>query len=116
MAMVGSERIWPPPAEGWPTVPFLHCARNMVIRDVAIKDQQLNRGNEKKQTRDNIIQVTQKGWTFGRRSRAQPECSNAIQDRGAIQQLCLRKMTKGNGVKRMKKDTGVTFRKGEDIV
>jgi hypothetical protein len=33
--MVGPGRSWPSPAEGWPAVPFLHGAREMVTEDLA---------------------------------------------------------------------------------
>jgi hypothetical protein len=31
--MVGSGRSWPLPADGWPTVSFLHHARDMIVSD-----------------------------------------------------------------------------------
>jgi hypothetical protein len=49
---------------------------------------------------DNVVEGTQKGRTFGRRHRVQPECNNGIRDQGAIRQLHLRKgTTTGNGIR-----------------
>jgi hypothetical protein len=43
--------------------------------------------------RDNVAREVPKGWTFGKRRRAQPEWNNCIRHQGAIWQLCLRKET-----------------------
>jgi hypothetical protein len=41
----------------------------------------------KTRTRDNVAKGTLKGWTFGKRNRAQPEYNNGIRNRGIKQQL-----------------------------
>jgi hypothetical protein len=65
------------------------------------KGPMVERRRRKRRTRGIVVQGTRKGPTFGRRRRAQPECSNGIRDRGARQRLRPRKeTTTGNGIRR----------------
>jgi hypothetical protein len=82
--VVGLGRSWPPPAEGWPAMPFLHGIRDTVTMD----------------SKDKAVQRTQKGWTNDKRWQKGLECIDGIRDRVTIWQLHLRKeRTTGNGIR-----------------
>jgi hypothetical protein len=88
--MVGPGRSWPSPEEGW----MAWC------KGSSHKGPMVGQRQWKTQTRDNVVQGTQKGWTFSRRHWVQPEYSNGIRDRDVTEQLCLRKDRRtGNGIR-----------------
>jgi hypothetical protein len=68
--MVGPSRSWLLAKDGWPAVPFLHCARDTIIKD-------------------NVVCGIPKGQMFEKKCRARPKRNSEIRDRGLRQQLCL---------------------------
>jgi hypothetical protein len=81
--MVDPGRSWPPSADGWPAVPFLHS-----VREAAIKDRR-SRRNDVKSGPKTVSQGTPKRRTFGKRRRARLKRNSDIRDRGPRRELRL---------------------------
>jgi hypothetical protein len=81
--MVGSGRSWPPSANGWPAMPFLHG-----VRDALIKDRRLSTDDGERGPRT-VVRGAPKGRTFQKRRWMQLKFNNGIRDRGLKQELCL---------------------------
>jgi hypothetical protein len=65
------------------------CAGAAWCKGCNHKGPMVGQRQQKEHTRDNVVQGTQKGQTFGRRRQAQLECSNGIRDQDFEEQLHL---------------------------
>jgi hypothetical protein len=66
-----------------------HCAKVAWCRGHDLKG--YNQGN--------VVQEIQKGWTFGKRHRMNPECNNDIRDKGRSQEIRGSKQIKDLGAR-----------------